>query len=520
MEARAREEIFDVRLDQPVAEQRLRRHDDKRLPKLAHHLPAQHVEVVGGRGDVDDGPVGRLRLLLPADALWELVLVIVAHLQEALEAGRRVLGPLPFEAVRKQHHEPRLAQPLLLARGDELVDHALGRVGEVTELRLPHDERCGVLEGVAELEAEHGEFGERRVDGNEGGLRGVDIGQRRVLPGPVDLVVYDRVPVREGASLDVLPRDADMVALEQQRGPRQLLAEGPVDALARVDHLAAVHVELTHLLMRLEVRGEGGECGAELEKSLPLDAGEQVLCLDIHRQHALPVGGKPVGLLGNVRARGVELGLQAGHHLSGELFCGLRRDDALLLQLFGVDLERRLLLLDRCVHLWLREHRVVDLVVPVLAVAHDIDHDVALEAVPPLCSESADASDGVDVVAVDVEDGCLDGLCHVSAVGRGAGRARVGGEADLIVDDEVDRAARRVAVQVGETHRLEDHPLPRKGRVAVDEYRHRLVALVVTRVVLLGAGLALDHGVGSLEVGGVGDERDVDLFAGGRSARV
>ena len=42
---------------------------------------------------------------------------------------------LALEAVRKQHHEARLAQPLLLAAADELIDHALRRVGEVSELR-------------------------------------------------------------------------------------------------------------------------------------------------------------------------------------------------------------------------------------------------------------------------------------------------------------------------------------------------------------------------------------------------
>ena len=57
-------------------------------------LAAEYVEVLGGAGHVDDRPVGRLRLPALADLGRVDVLVVVAHLQEALEARRAVLGPL------------------------------------------------------------------------------------------------------------------------------------------------------------------------------------------------------------------------------------------------------------------------------------------------------------------------------------------------------------------------------------------------------------------------------------------
>ena len=55
---------------------------------------------------------------------------------------------------------------------------------------------------------------------------------------------------------------------------------------------------------------------------------------------------------------------------------------------------------------------------------------------------------GFRVLAVDVEDRRLDHLGDVGAVLRRAGVARGGGEADLVVDDDVDRAAGRVAGEV------------------------------------------------------------------------
>ena len=82
--------------------------------------------------------------------------------------------------------------------------------------------------------------------------------------------------------------------------------------------------------------------------------------------------------------------------------------------------------------------------------------------------------DGLGIVGVDVEDGRVDDARHVGAVGRGARVARVGGEADLVVGHDVDRAARRVVGQVRQVERLVDDALAREGRVAVQQNRHHL----------------------------------------------
>jgi hypothetical protein len=82
----------------------------------------------------------------------------------ALEARRGVLGSLPFVAVRQQADEAGHAQPLAFARGDELVEHHLGAVGEVAELRFPEHQRIRLGQRVAVFEAEHRLFREQRVD--------------------------------------------------------------------------------------------------------------------------------------------------------------------------------------------------------------------------------------------------------------------------------------------------------------------------------------------------------------------
>ena len=90
------------------------------------HLAAQGVEVVRGRR-----------------AVRNLHIVLGAHLQIALKPGRRMFRTLTFIAVRQQHHEAVGAQPLGLARGDELVDDDLRAVGEIAELGFPQHQGVG-----------------------------------------------------------------------------------------------------------------------------------------------------------------------------------------------------------------------------------------------------------------------------------------------------------------------------------------------------------------------------------------
>ena len=113
-------QIFERRDRQLVPQQALRRHHDQRLAERAHHLPAQHVEHLRGRR-----------------RHAHLHVVLGAELQEALEARRGMLRPLPFVAVRQEQREPADAAPLGLARADELVDDHLRAVREVAELALP-----------------------------------------------------------------------------------------------------------------------------------------------------------------------------------------------------------------------------------------------------------------------------------------------------------------------------------------------------------------------------------------------
>ena len=161
----------------------------------------------------------------------------------------------------------------------------------------------------------------------------------------------------------------------------------------------------------------------------------------------------------------------------------------------------------------LGEHGLVALVVPEPAVAEDVDDDVLAEALAELGRDAGGVDDGLGVVAVDVEDRRLDHQREVGRIGRGPRVHRRGGEADLVVDDDVDGAAGAVALEPGEAEALGDDALAGEGRVAVEEDGEDLGAVGVAALGLLGADLAEDDGVDGLEVRGVGGQRQVDGVA-------
>ena len=166
------------------------------------------------------------------------------------------------------------------------------------------------------------------------------------------------------------------------------------------------------------------------------------------------------------------------------------------------------------VHRRLRRRRLVGLVVAEAAIADEIDDDVLVEHLPVAQREPHGRDGGFGIVAVHVEHGRLDHLRDVRAVGRRAAVARIAHrEADLIVDDEVDRAARIERARLRQLERLGDDALARERRVAVDQHRQHLLAERVAAAILARAHRAFDDGIDDLEVRRIERERDVDVAA-------
>ena len=103
--------------------------------------------------------------------------------------------------------------------------------------------------------------------------------------------------------------------------------------------------------------------------------------------------------------------------------------------------------LDCLVHQRLREHRLVALVVAVAAIAEHVDDDWLLEFLPEFGRDLGREDDGLGIVAIGVKDRRLDHFGDIGRIRRGAAVARISGKADLVVDDEMHRAAGTVAAQ-------------------------------------------------------------------------
>lgn len=88
-----------MRLVQQVSRSRSFQGSDLRFAEVAVNLPSQNVEVVAGCRHVYNLHVAILDLPCHLVAFREVIRMVVAELQEPLNAGGRVLRSLPIVAV-------------------------------------------------------------------------------------------------------------------------------------------------------------------------------------------------------------------------------------------------------------------------------------------------------------------------------------------------------------------------------------------------------------------------------------
>ncbi len=429
-----------------------------------------------------------------------------------------MLRALAFVAVRQHQRQAVGTAPLHFAGRDELVDHHLGAVDEVAELRFPDHQRVRIGRRVAELEGQHGLLGQQRVDDDERRLLVGDVLQRRVGAGVellAVLVVQHRVAVRERAAARVLARQADRIAAGHQRRERHVLAHAPVDVDLAPAHRGAVGDHLLDQRVQLEVARDRGDAFGQ---ALELGHGNRGVggVRPLLVQERRPVDRVLALEVGQHRVMREAAGVHRGAELLDHVVRARLRQHALGDQLVAVQLARARVQGDLLVHQRLRQAGRVLLVVAQLAEADDVDDHVLVELLAIVQRELRAQHDRFRIVAVDVQHRRLDHLDDVGAVQRGARVARVGrGEADLVVDHHVDGAARVVAARLRQRQRLHDHALAREGRVAVDDDRQHLRALRVAAAIHARLDGALDDRVDDLEMGRVERQRQVDRATGG-----
>ncbi len=322
-------------------------------------------------------------------------------------------------------------------------------------------------------------------------------------------VVQHRVAVAEGAAFDVFTREAHRDAVGEGGGERQFFGRRPVDRrlVGRREHALLAFAAAFELLVH-------GEAGRHLRQRV----------VQRHQAFERHGGGHARG--GAARRHDRHFGdvvffrLQAGvgrfHHrgVFRDQFVRQRgRHGAALHERLGVLLAHGRMFAHALVELRLREGRLVTLVVPVPAVADEVDEEVELEALPVGPREPRRFDAGHRIVGVDVHDRDLEAARQAARVAGRERLVRIGGEAELVVRDDVDRAADVPAGEARQVQRFGDDALAGERRVAVDEDAEHFLRLEHRRAggARGGAGRARhadEQRVDRLEVARVGRHRD------------
>ena len=199
-------------------------------------------------------------------------------------------------------------------------------------------------------------------------------------------------------------------------------------------------------------------------------------------------------------------GLTRFVRLQGEVadFFGLLlAQGSFLNQCLFKDFERGRMPGDGLVQFRLREHGLIELVVSVASIANHIDNDIGAPLVTPLDGGLEAPRNGHGIVPVAMKDGAIERLTQIARIGSRTAVDRIGGETDLVVDNDVNRPPHLEIVHAHELHRFVDDSLSREGGVSVEEDGDDVahVLLGVAAVELLGACFAEDDGVDAFEVG-------------------
>ena len=227
-----------------------------------------------------------------------------------------------------------------------------------------------------------------------------------------------------------------------------------------------------------------------------------------------PAPVQPVGAVGQMRFGGVEFLVQpldeGGLHRR-DLGFGQR---AFGDQLLGIERQGGGMILDHPVHQGLGEGRLVAFVMAEAAIADHVDHHILVEQLAEFGGDARGMHHGFRIVAIHMEDRRLHHQGDIGAIGRGARIDRRGGEADLVVDDEMDGAAGAEALGAGSGETFRHHALAREGGIAMDQQRqHRGAGLGVAQLMLLGARLAQHHRIDDFQMRGIGGQRQMHLVA-------
>ena len=203
----------------------------------------------------------------------------------------------------------------------------------------------------------------------------------------------------------------------------------------------------------------------------------------------------------------------------------MRANHACLQQCRGIQISRGSVRANMLIHFWLRCGGLVRFIVAVAAIAHQIDHHIALKFLPIVKRDLRAKNHRFWVVAIDVQYRRVDHFCDIGAI-KGAACVfhLAGGKADLIIDYHMDRSADGIAACLRHIEQLRHHALASKRGVAVDQNRYHDGAFGITPTNLARTYGSGDHRIDDFQMRRVKAQRQMHRtacsFNVGRKAQV
>ena len=325
------------------------------------------------------------------------------------------------------------------------------------------------------------------------------------------------VALVERAALGILTGQTHGIPFEDERAVGQQFGEAEVDRSLAVTHLGTLLVQLDDFRVHVKASRRANQPVGDFGELLPAEAGVHLKC----RVVLAVVVGSPISR-------------QFAEKWS---LCELRGFALLLFVLFldrfrdgrGIDsgvlcvqLPQRRMIPDALVEARLGDGGVVDLAVAVASVADQVDDYIGVKFGAVFGGEAADADNGVGILGIDVENRHALAARNARGVARGVLLRRARGEANQIVDNDVEGATHGIGSKVAEIEGFRPDTLAGKGGIAVHDDRPDLVqglARAIDPRALdavagkLGTCAAHRHGVNRLEVARIRDQVHVERFA-------
>ena len=258
---------------------------------------------------------------------------------------------------------------------------------------------------------------------------------------------------------------------EQQAAQRRRFSRSPVQGPLAAPHFGSLSQQAGDPRIGNDLLGRLAQFLEDRGELLGVHAGIRFSHLLIGAAiEACPVAGDLVADMDVVVAlRRDKLFLQVLASLARDPLGLLGGDAALAQEVIAISLQHRLPLADRTVEQGLREAGLVGFVVASAAIPVHVDDDIALVRVPKVHGEADDLSGCLGILSVYVQDRDLQHPCDTRRVRCRACLARGSREADLVVDNDVNRAAHPVPGELAHVQGLLHDPFASECRVAVQQ---------------------------------------------------